>query len=270
MLFVDVNLIKKLRNITGAGISICKEALIKSNGNIEQAIDIIRLLGKSILAKKSINDTKFGAIFIQVDKTKKIGVMLELCSETDFVSNNINFIKLGNKITDIMLDNNTDDINLINEKSKNYINSLAIQVNENILIQRTSIVYGDIVSYYLHNNKKIGVLLSIKTNNFSNIKLPKILAMHIAAYNPKYISDNDIPDNVLDKEYKIQYDIAKQCDKSNDIIKKIVDGRILQFKKNISLLDQIIITNNGKIIKDLINENSYIINKFVRFEIVNN
>ncbi|MCV2531297.1 MAG: translation elongation factor Ts [Candidatus Lightella neohaematopini] len=205
-----------------------------------------------------------------MDRTKKIGVMLELCSETDFVSNNINFIKLGNKITDIMLDNNTDDINLINEKSKNYINSLAIQVNENILIQRTSIVYGDIVSYYLHNNKKIGVLLSIKTNNFSNIKLPKILAMHIAAYNPKYISDNDIPDNVLDKEYKIQYDIAKQCDKSNDIIKKIVDGRILQFKKNISLLDQIIITNNGKIIKDLINENSYIINKFVRFEIVNN
>ncbi|MCV2526109.1 MAG: translation elongation factor Ts [Candidatus Lightella neohaematopini] len=269
-MLLNINLIKKLRNITGAGILICKEALIKSNGDIEQAINIIRMLGKSILKKRSINNTGFGAIFVKVNKVKKVGVILELCSETDFVSNNINFIKLGNKIINIMLDYNTNDINFINEKSKNYINSLVVQVNEKISIKKTNIIHGDIVSCYLHNNKKIGVLLSIKTNNFDNSKLPKLLAMHIAAYNPQYISDKDIPNNILDEEYKIQYNIAKQYNKSINIIKKIVDNRMLQFKRDISLLDQIIITNNNKIIKDLVNENNYMINKFIRFEIGNN
>ncbi|MCV2499833.1 MAG: translation elongation factor Ts [Candidatus Lightella neohaematopini] len=270
MVLLNINLIKKLRNLTGAGILLCKEALIKSNGNIEQAINIIRMLGKSILKKRSINNTGFGAIFVKVNKTKKVGAILELCSETDFVSNNINFIKLGDKIINIMLDYNTEDINFINEKSKNYINSLVVQVNERISIKRTSIIHGDIISYYLHNNKKIGVLLSIKTNNFNNNKLPKLLAMHIAAYNPKYISDKDIPNSILDKEYEIQYSIAKQCNKPVNIIKKIVDGKILQFKKDISFLNQIIITDNNKIIKDLVNENNYIINKFIRFEVGNN
>ncbi|MCV2528516.1 MAG: translation elongation factor Ts [Candidatus Lightella neohaematopini] len=270
MIFLDTNSIKKLRNITGAGILMCKEALIKSNGNIEQAIDIIRILGKSISTKKSINSTNFGAIFIKTNKTKKIGVMLELCCETDFVSNNINFIELGNIIISIMLQHNTDDIDFIRNKSDNYINSLVLQVNENITIKKTSIVYGDIVSYYLHSNKKIGVLLSIKTSNFNNIKLPKMLAMHIAAYNPKYISDNDIPISILNKEYKIQYNIAKKYDKPINIVKRIIDNKMLQFKKDLSLLNQIIINNDSKIIKDLINENNYTINNFIRFEIGNN
>ncbi|MCV2508501.1 MAG: translation elongation factor Ts [Candidatus Lightella neohaematopini] len=270
MVLLNINLIKKLRNLTGAGILVCKEALIKANGDIEQAISIIRMLGKSILKKRSINNTSFGVIFIKVNKTKKVGAILELCSETDFVSNNINFIKLGEKIINIMLNFNTKDIKFINEKSKNYISSLVVQVNEKIYIKNTGIIHGDIVSYYLHNNKKIGVLLSIKTNNFDNDKLPKLLAMHIAAYNPKYISDQDIPDRVLDQEYKIQYSIAKKYDKSIDIIKKIVDGRMLQFKKDISFLNQKVITNNNKIIKDLVNENNYIINKFIRFEVGNN
>ncbi|MCV2518643.1 MAG: translation elongation factor Ts [Candidatus Lightella neohaematopini] len=270
MVLLNINLIKKLRNLTGAGILICKKALIKSNGDIEQAVNIIRMLGQSILKKRSINNTSFGAIFTKVNETKKVGAMLELCSETDFVSNNINFIKLGNKIINIMLNYNTNDIDFINEKSKNYINSLVVQVNEKISIKKISIIHGDIVSYYLHNNKKIGVLLSIKTNNFNNDKLPKLLAMHIAAYNPKYISDQNIPSSVLDKEYKIQYSIAKQYDKPINIIKKIVDSRMLQFKKDVSFLNQIAITNNNKIIKDLVNENNYIINEFVRFEIGNN
>ncbi|MCV2524731.1 MAG: translation elongation factor Ts [Candidatus Lightella neohaematopini] len=269
MVFLNINLIKKLRTLTGAGILVCKKALIKANGDIEQAINIIRMLGKSILEKRSINNTSFGVIFTKINKTKKVGVMLELCSETDFVSNNTNFIELGDRIVNIMLDYNTDNINFINEKSKNYINSLVVQVNEKIYIKKTSIVYGDIVSYYLHNNKKIGVLLSIKTNNFDNNKLPKLLAMHIAAYNPKYVNDENIPNNILDKEYKIQYNIAKQYNKPIDIIKKIVDSRMLQFKKDISLLNQILINSNDRIIKDLVNENNYIINKFIRFEIGN-
>ncbi|CAL4321287.1 Elongation factor Ts [Buchnera aphidicola (Neophyllaphis podocarpi)] len=266
---ITVNLIKKLRNITGISILDCKYALVKSKGDINLAIDNLRKSGIVKAQNRSIYNTNEGAIFVCVKDN--IGVLVELNCETDFVAKNIDFISFGNKIVNYIINNNFIKLTNLKETFKNKISLLISKFGENINIKRFKLLKGDYIDYYLHNNNKIGVLLLVdKFNSDPNkIKFIKNITMHIAASNPISIYSNDIPNKIIDKEIEIQKSLAIKISDNPKIIKQIVDGRIKKFINSLTLCKQKFIFDTSKNVEWFLKNYEINLKKFIRFEINN-
>ncbi|MFI4846857.1 MAG: translation elongation factor Ts [Candidatus Makana argininalis] len=260
---INIDDIKKLRKLTGIGILECKKSLIKSKGNIKLAIDIIRKYGTKISILKTNNTISNGIILIQKSEKKKIIIMLEIKCETDFVSKNIKFKLFGKKILNYILNKNIYDINLINIKFKSKLEYLVSKICENIKITRLSYLKGENLGFYLHRSR-IGVIISsIKCKE----SILNKIAMHIAAYKPKYINTIDISNNLLNHEKNIQMEIAINSGKTYKISKKIVVGRMDKFIQEITLNNQEFIIDNKKTINQILSLNKTKINNFILFEI---
>lgn len=259
----SVILIKKLRALTGAGIVECKKALIKSCGNIEKSIDYLRKIGNLLAVKKSINKTVQGSIFLEVKND--IGVMLELNSETDFVAKNSEFITFGKKIVNTAILEQIDRIDLLREKFETLRLKLVSKFNENISIRRLVLLKNKNIISFLHRNR-IGVLAVI-TADKSQLELAKQIAMHIVSNKPEYLTPEEIPHDVIDREYQVQMNIVQRMNKSKLIADKIVRGRMNKFRKEVSLLKQYFVMNPKKMIEEIIKENSIEIFSFFRFEV---
>ncbi|VFP88183.1 Elongation factor Ts [Buchnera aphidicola (Cinara piceae)] len=264
---ISIQLIKELRIQTGSGFMECKTALQKSNGDMKRAIDYLRTLGLCIANKKILRKTKFGRIFVYKDKN--YGFLLEMNSETDFVANNNEFKDLGQKIVTYAGINKIFSLNILN----NFFNlqkiSLISKVRENIVIRRIQHLTGDYIDSYIHLGK-IGVVisgtcLSKSINRYKEYF--KNISMHIAASCPLYLSDQDIPKDILQREKSIQETIANKTGKNSHVLKSIVKGRMNKFVNNITLLRQNFILNPKITIGDFLKNNSISINSFVRFQV---
>lgn len=267
---INYNLIKKLRELTGAGILDCNKALIKSNWDIKIAINNMRISGKIKILKKLNRITNEGIILAETSKNNKYGVIIELNCETDFVSRNNLFKKFGKKVVNTALNELKNkkliNINILKEKLKKDRLNLISQIGENINIRRFGVLHGDFLQIYLHRSR-IGVLFS--SNKIRN-KITKYLAMHIASNNPKYINVDDIPIDILNNEYEIQLNIINKSSKdikSDKIIKKIIKGRMCKFINNIVLINQFFIMDTNKTVGQILNKHNIIINDFIRFEL---
>ncbi|CAL4321664.1 translation elongation factor Ts [Buchnera aphidicola] len=258
---ITSSLIKQLRLRTGAGFMECKRALIEEHGDIELSIDNLRKSGQAQAEKKIHNVTNQGLIFVEIQN--KIGAMLELNCQTDFVAKDNLFSSLGKEIVlTALLKNirNIDDIKSVFETKKK---ELISKVGENINIKRFIFIEGDNIVSYLHSGR-IGVLISAIN---LNKKILKNIAMHIAASKPEYLSPNDISDSVFQREYKIQLELAKKHNKSPSILQKIVQGRMNKFVNNISLTGQLFIMDPKKTVGSILDENNSRIISFTRFEV---
>ncbi|WMC18758.1 MAG: translation elongation factor Ts [Enterobacteriaceae bacterium PSpicST2] len=259
MIKIDINLIKKLRNITGAGIIDCKNSLILSNGNIKNAIIEIRKLGMlkiSKIKKKCING------IINVKKFNNYGIILEINCQTDFASKSKEFKKFTIDIINIIIKNNfkyIQNIKKINYFLKTNIINLFNKIKEYVIIKRINILKNNIIEIYNHNNY-IGVLIKA---NFIQKKILKKIAMHIASEKPKFINIENIPYNFINDEYKIQNIIIKKT----KIIKIILLGKIKKYIYNITLFNQQFIFNNLFKIKEIINKKNSLIYNFIRYEL---
>ncbi|WP_295164872.1 translation elongation factor Ts [uncultured Buchnera sp.] len=254
-------LIKELRLRTGAGFMECKRALIEEKGDIELSIDNLRKSGQARAEKKTHNITNQGMIFAKIKN--KIGAMLELNCQTDFVAKDNLFSLLGKEIILTALSQkirNIDDIKNIFEMKKT---ELISKVGENIKINRFSFIEGDNIFSYIHGGR-IGVLVSASN---LNKEILKNIAMHIAASKPEYLSPNEISNSVFQREYEIQLELAKKQNKSSEILKKIVQGRMNKFINNISLTGQDFIMDTTKTVGSLLNEHNARIISFIRFEV---
>lgn len=267
MFNVPIKLIKELRKRTGIGILECKKNLLKSKGNLSKAIDNLRKSGKVKAFENSHRIANEGIILTKISQDKKLGVILEINCETDFVSKDKEFIDFGKFIINKILSDNIYDINVLNNKFEENIIYMINKFNENIKFNRLKIIQGDMISSYLHH-KKIGVVVSSNINN--NEKLMKYIAMHIAASKPRYIDPDNIPKKILSKEYKIQLEIALKLNKPIKIAKKIVEGRIYKFVREISLTGQNFILDLNKNVGQILQENNIKINNYIRFEIGEN
>lgn len=256
-----IKLIKELRNKTNAKIIDCKEALIKSKGNIEEAIDIMKKEGKINLYKKLKNKAINGIILIK--SNKNLEVIIEINCETDFVSKNIIFIKFCEKVINTIIKKNIYDINILKNEFKNDIEKLIYTFGENIIINRLGVLKDSYMDYYLHD-KKIGVLVS-SYNAPKNIL--KNIAMHIAASNPKYINVKDVPLDVINKEKKIQLEILIKNKKNKIFFERIIKGKIKKFISNIVLSEQNFIFETSKKVKKVLSEYNILIKNFIRFEL---
>jgi len=252
MSLITAALVKELRDKTGAGMMDCKNALVETNGNIEESVDWLRKKGISGAEKKSARTAADGVVTVSF--SENAAALVEINSETDFVSRNPDFQKFAKNVSSIALNSGSNLDELKNAKYldsgksvKDALTDLIGLIGENIVIRRTVLFNSstNILSSYIHGQideglGKIGVILSIESNgDVAKIKeLGKKLAMHIAASKPVAISSKDVDPSIIDRERKILIEQAKDSGKPDNIIEKMVEGRISKFFSEITLLDQ--------------------------------
>lgn len=252
MSLITAALVKELRDKTGAGMMDCKNALVETNGNIEESVDWLRKKGISGAEKKSARVAADGVVTVSVKNNA--AALVEINSETDFVSRNPDFQNFARNISIIALDSGAS---LEDLKKASYLDSgknvqetltdLIGLIGENIVLRRTVLLnnVNGLFSSYIHGQidkglGKIGVIVSIESNG-DKIKVSdfgKKIAMHIAASKPVAISANDVDPTIIQRERKVLTEQAKNSGKPDNIIEKMVEGRISKFFSEITLLDQ--------------------------------
>ena len=263
----DLEKIKQLRQSTGAGFKDCSAALNESGGDLDKAVEILRVKGISKASKKMSREAKEGVIAISGDNAKTS--ILEVNCETDFVAKNDDFINFVKELSDINNEVNSDLDKLIKSKMKNEKNveenlvSMIAKIGEKITLGRSKTVQHQNSKnyYYLHtvvkdNLSKLAVITSLSSNEKSE-KIDifgKQLSMHIAASNPIAINSSDIKKEILDKEQELITEELKNTGKSEDIAKKISSGKMNKFKEESSLMTQQWVMEPKKKVMDIIKE----------------
>ena len=263
----DIEKIKLLRSTTGAGFKDCSSAILESKGDIDKAIEILRVKGISKASKKMSREAKEGVIAVSGNE-KKIS-LIEVNCETDFVAKNEDFINFVKELSDI---NNSCNSNVESLKDKKMKNSKSVDENLIALISKIGekITIGRSKTFnqngtknfnYLHtvvkdNLSKLAVLVSLETeDNSDNLKnFGKHLSMHIAASNPLALDTGSIDKDLLDKEVSLISEELKTAGKPEEIVKKISEGKINKFKEENSLLTQAWVMEPKKKVKDILKE----------------
>lgn len=264
--------LQELRIITGASLIECKKALLNNNYDVKKSIDYINRYGKGNKLNINFKLLNQGVILDKYiyENNQYVGVLLELGCETDFVSQNKDFVLAGYKILKFVITHKIFEVHQINKLVKPFLIQLMNRFGENIKVTKIYYLLGNYITSYNHN-KRIAVLLSlIKPNDIDKNKLYKKLAMHIAANNPLYISKQNIHNSILTKVYNEQLLLAKNTGKSNDIINKILTNRLNNWKKEVCLLEQPFIFDNNKLVKEVLQLNNIIIDSSIRIELGKN
>ena len=283
---VSMEDVKKLREMTGAGMLDCKKALEEAKGDIEKAKEILRVKGLAKAEKKAGRETKEGIVYVIVSEDRKKGAMIELNCETDFVARNEEFQKLAQKVTQHILEKeeNRDKSGegseilsqgLYDEPSKSVeilIKEVIAKIGENIKLSRyCRYDTDDYLHSYVHGGGRIGVLVDFEASQLNDqvIRLVQDIAMQIAAMRPEYVRVEDIPEEVLERERRILREQALQGGKPEHIVDKIVEGKLKKFYQEKVLLEQPFIKDDKKKVGDIVKESGLDVDikRFCRFEL---
>jgi len=263
----DIDKVKKLREATGAGFKDCNLAIKESNGDLDKAIEILRIKGISKASKKMSREAKEGVVAVSGDENKTS--IIEVNCETDFVAKNENFINFVKELSEINNEKNSNIDELKSSKMKNgetvedNIVALIAKIGEKITIGKLRTIenLGTINNYYLHtvvkdNIAKLAVVVSLETKDNSDIikTFGKQLSMHIAASNPLALDADLIDQSVIDKEQELVTQELKNLGKSEDIAKKISSGKMNKFKEENALLSQAWVMEPKKKVSDILKE----------------
>ncbi|MAZ44731.1 MAG: elongation factor Ts [Legionellales bacterium] len=268
---VTAAMVKELREKTGAGMMACKKALVENDGDMEKAETAIAKAGLK-KAAKSEGRTAAEGIIVVLSNADKLGMALEVNSETDFVGRDESFKAFAEKVGQIALSNNITDIEGL--KSAEYEKGASVEearqaliqkIGENIQVRRLSTIDGSGLNLgqYVHMGR-IGVLVTLEGGDQD---LAKDIAMQIAACKPEYISPDDIPSERKEKEKEIFVAQAKESGKPADIIEKMVQGKLNKALNEICLTGQPYIKDQDKLIGQLLKEKAASIKGYLRFEL---
>ena len=279
----DIEKVKKLRDATGAGFKDCNSAIKESGGDLDKAVEILRVKGISKASKKMSRDAKEGVVAVSGDEKKTS--IIEVNCETDFVAKNDDFIIFVKELSELNNQNDSNIENLKKEKMKNgetvenNLIALIAKIGEKITIGKTiTISNSSSINYqYLHtvvkdNLAKLAVIVSLETkDNSDTVKtFGKQLSMHIAASNPLALESNQIDKAIIDKEQELVTEELKNSGKPEDIAKKISLGKMNKFKEENSLLTQAWVMEPKKKVQDVLKElaiNDLKIKEFSRIKI---
>ena len=273
-MIISAKEVQELRKISGAGMMECKSALNESGGDLTQAFKLLREKGIAKAEKKSSRDANEGLIGVKVLDGK--ASILEINSETDFVSRNSEFHQLVNSILDISITSKDVELNS-NQEVIDLINDAVGKIGENIVLKRSDTFNGNIYSY-VHNSVsdglgKIGVLLDLESENKKLSEVGKNICMHIAALNPKSISENDLDNEILLSEKDIIKQQLKDTGKPDDILEKMMEGKLKKFLEENTLLGQKFVIDPSITVGQYIDQCAEInsckisVNHFIRYEI---
>jgi elongation factor Ts len=269
---IKASLVKELRQKTGAGLMNCKKALTESKGNIEEAIKYLREKGLATATKKADRSANEGRVFIQSADDKMNSLVIEVNCETDFVANNSEFKELGNKIAKGILENENvkseEEAKAISFDGKTYddlISQYTVKLGEKIGIGKFKRLSSNApIHFYIHSNGKIGTAVIFSGDVEEGIG--RSVAMQVAASNPQYVSPATVNKDELDKEREIIRTQAKNEGRPEQVIDKIVEGKISKYYKEVCLLEQPFIMDDKKAIKEILPK-EVTIEDFIRFSI---
>ena len=263
----DIEKVKKLREATGAGFKDCNLAIKESNGDLDKAIEILRVKGISKASKKMSRDAKEGVVVVSGDDTKTS--IIEINCETDFVAKNDDFISFVKELSELNNEKNSNIDELKSAKMKNgqtvddNLVALIAKIGEKITIGKAKTIQNSdgINNHYLHtvvkdNVAKLAVMVSLDTKNNSDIvkTFSKQLSMHIAASNPLALESDSIDQAIIEKEQELVTEELKNSGKPDEIAKKISLGKMKKFKEENALLTQAWVMEPKKKVQDVLKE----------------
>ena len=276
-------LIKELREKTGAGFLDCKKSLEDNNNDIEKSIEALRKKGLAKASKKSDRAAIEGAVGIY--SNENITAVVKVNSETDFAAKSDTFLDFLDTLGNLVLENNTNIdkdqfLKLHIEKGtvKDYFNSMIAKIGENLILKDLLIKENknSNYSFYIHNSyrKNIGKIISLveysTANNNAEIEaLSKNLCMHIAAMKPESMDINDLDKNLISNEEKIQKELILNSGKPSNIVEKILKGKMKKYFSEVTLLNQSYILDQDKTVRDIINQQSKYKYELISFNLIN-
>ncbi len=268
---ITAAMVKELRDSTGAGMMDAKKALTETGGNMDEAVDWLRTKGLAKAAKKSGRTAAEGLVAVHVDGGN--GVAVEVNSETDFVAKNGEFQEMVGKIA--YAAEGADNIEALlaadlgGKSVSDTLTDKIATIGENMSVRRMAKLSGDTVVSYVHNAAtngmgKIGVLVALSGGDEA---IGKQVAMHIAAVNPAALSEADMDPAVVEKEKQVQMDIARESGKPEQVIEKMIEGRMKKFVAESTLLNQQFVVNPDLTVEAAAKEAGATITGFVRMEV---
>ncbi len=250
----DVN---KLRKMTGAGMMDCKNALVEAEGDFEKAIEILRKKGQKVAAKRADRESTEGVVTVTMNDDKTRGVLISLNCETDFVAKNEDFIKLAEAFGKIALNYNSkeeflnapfDDKISVQEK----VTEQTGVIGEKLEIGDFQVLEGAYLGSYIHSNKKIGTMVAFNKVVDGIEEVAHDVAMQVAAMSPIALDENDVPQEIIDKEIEIAKEQLRNEGKPENMLDKIAQGKLKKFFKESTLVNQAFIKDNKKSVADYV------------------
>lgn len=281
---ITAQLVKELREKTGAGMMDCKKALTETQGDLEKAVEVLREKGLAAAAKKAGRVAAEGIVKTYISENGKVAGIVELNCETDFVAANEEFVSVADRLAVMVSETSATSVEeFVNEKYdetstvKEVLTALIAKLGENMTVRRFEkfSVENGVIESYIHGGGRIGVVVELNSES-TNTEVLKVVAkdvaMQVAAANPTFLSREDVDQVSLEKEKEIYRVQALNEGKPEKIVEKMVMGRIQKYYKEVCLLDQAWVKDGDKSISKYLDEKSkevgspITINRFVRFE----
>ncbi|MER5277657.1 translation elongation factor Ts [Streptomyces sp. NPDC002809] len=268
--------VKKLRELTGAGMMDCKKALDEADGNVDGAVEALRIKGQKGVAKREGRSAENGAVVSVVSEDKTSGVLLELKCETDFVAKGDKFQAVANTLAAHVAATSPADIEALlaseiepGKTVQAYVDEANANLGEKIVLDRFAQFDGAYVSVYMHRTMpdlppQIGVLVELDK---ADAELAKGLAQHIAAFAPKYLSREDVPAEIVEAERRVAEETTRAEGKPEAALPKIVEGRVNGFFKEATLLGQPYALDNKKSVQKVLDEAGVTLKRFTRIKV---
>ncbi|KGR86444.1 translation elongation factor Ts [Lysinibacillus odysseyi] len=269
---ITAQLVKELREKTGAGMMDCKKALVETDGNLEAAIDFLREKGLSSAAKKADRIAAEGTTYILTEGNEAI--ILEVNAETDFVAKNEKFQALVASLAEQLLAAKPESVEAALELEKDgvkivdQISSAVATIGEKITLRRFEIktkTDADAFGAYLHMGGRIGVLVALEGS--TDEAAAKDIAMHIAAINPTYVSREEVSADEVERERKVLTEQALNEGKPENIVAKMVEGRLGKYFEDVCLLDQTFVKNSDQKVRDFVKSTGGNVTSFTRYAV---
>ncbi|UCZ51696.1 translation elongation factor Ts [Bacillus shivajii] len=270
---ISAKMVKELREQTGAGMMDCKKALTETDGDMEKAVDFLREKGIAKAAKKADRVAAEGLAHIKTEGNK--AVLVEINAETDFVAKNENFVNLVDQVASFLLEKtpaSVEDALALDYDAEgtleNYINNQIAKIGEKISLRRFEIVErGDNEAFgsYIHMGGRIGVLSVLEGT--TDEEVAKDVAMHVAAINPKYVSRDEVSEEEVNREREVLKQQAMNEGKPENIVDKMVEGRLSKYFEEICLNDQPFVKDGDQKVGKFVASKNAKVKTFYRYEV---
>ncbi|MFI1015675.1 translation elongation factor Ts [Streptomyces sp. NPDC020965] len=268
--------VKKLRELTGAGMMDCKKALDEADGNVDKAVEVLRVKGQKGVAKRESRNAENGAVVSLISEDKTSGVLLELKCETDFVAKGDKFQAVANTLAAHVAATSPADLEALlaseieaGKTVQAYVDEANANLGEKIVLDRFAQFTGAYVGVYMHRTMpdlppQVGVLVELDK---ADADIAKDVAQHIAAFAPKYLTREDVPADVVENERRVAEATSREEGKPEAALPKIVEGRVNGFFKEITLLDQPFAKDSKKSVKKILDEAGVELKRFARIRV---
>ena len=263
---IKASQVKELRDMTGVAMMDCKKALVECEGDIEKALDLLRSNSALKAEKKSSRVAADGILVVSVNED--YATLVELNSETDFAAKDANFLSFGEKVKEYISQNKIFEASALKESSLEDDRKALVQtIGENIQIRRVVTLEFDSsmnIGIYIHSDSKLGSLVVTKDGSD---EIAKDIAMHVSAFNPLCLSQDDIDKDVLEREKAIYQNQAQDSGKPQDIMDKMVDGKIKRFLSEVSLISQNFVKDPDITVQEYLEKGGATIVEFARLKV---